>query len=282
MQSLRTGLAFCGQAWRAVRHAPGYFWPSILGILAGIIITLLALIPIGLVVAILGKDIPSVLLIGILCALLLGVQFACGELSALVTADQFHRHFVQTEGETQKAKSLLSRAGLDWLIFRAAFPFVAVQRWQRQRQSTGVKSEEAWLEATYLVMPLMVIEKLNLKDSLRRAAQMVNEHTLLGKENIIGVKVVNRLVYAVSVVMVVLVSMVIFRLFHGAAEACLATFFASLFSLTAIFLAAFNRATYHTCLYSGTQVNEAALQGKPGGETWAREMLATVLNRTVH
>jgi len=283
-QSFRTGLAFCIQAWKAARRAPQWqcFRPSIFGILAGIVITLLALIPIGLVDALLRKSIPGILLLGFLCTLLLCAQFAIGELSTLVTAYLFHRRFVQTEGESQKVWGLLRRVGLNWLIFVAISPIIAVQRWQRRRRAAGAKPEQAWLEATYLVMPLMVIEKLNLKDSLRRAAQLVNEHTLFGKDSIIGVYTINRLVYAVLGIIAVVIGLVVAWLLHGVTGACLAIFLVSLFSLAAIFLAGFTRATYRTCLYGGAQLNEAALQGKSSGEAWAREILADAINPAVH
>ena len=278
MQSLSTGLAFCRQVWRAARRAPECFKPSIFGILAGIIISLLALVPIGLVDAFLRKSIPGILLLGILCTVLLCVQFAIGELVSLATIYRFHQHFVQTEGETQKAWGLIRRAGLDWLIFVAASPLLIFRRWQRQRQAAGAKPEQAWLEATYLVMPLMVIEKLNLKDSLRRVAQWVNEHTLFGKDSIIGVDTINRLVYAVLGIIAAVIGLMVAWLIHGVAGACVAVFLVSLFSLAAIFLTGFNRATYYTCLYGGAHLSEAALKGKSSGEAWAREILATAIN----
>jgi hypothetical protein len=282
MQSFRTGLAFCRQAWRTARRAPDCFRPSIFGILAGVVITLLALIPIGLVDTFLRKSIPGILLLGFLCTLLLCAQFAIGELSTLATAYLFHRHFVQTEGESQKLWGLLGRAGLDWLILVTVSPITTVQRWQRRRRVAGAKPEQAWLEATYLVMPLMVIEKLNLKDSLRRVAQLVNEHTLFGKDSIIGVSTINWLVYAGLGIIAAVIGLVVAWLLHGVTGACLAIVIFSLFSLAAIFMAGFTRATYHTCLYGGAHLNEAALKGKSSEEAWARKILAAAINPAVH
>jgi hypothetical protein len=281
MQSFRTGLAFCRQAWRVARRAPECFRPSIFGILAGVVITLLALIPIGVVDAHLRKSVPGILLLGFLCILLLYAQFAIGELTTLVTAYLFHRHFVPTEGESQKVWGLLRRVGLDWLVFVAVFPIMIVQRWQRRRVA-GAKPEQSWLEATYLVMPLMVIEKLNLKDSLRRVAQLVNEHTLFGKDSVIGVSTINRLVYAGLGIIGAMIGLVVGWLVHGVTGACIAIVIFSLFSLTAIFIVGFTRATYHTCLYGGAHLNEAALKGKSSDEAWVREILAAAINPAVH
>ena len=282
MQSLSTGLAFCRQAWKVARRTPQCYMPSVYGFVAGIVVTLLALVPIGLVDAFLRKTIPGILLLGILCTLLICIQFAIGELSTLVSTYRFHQHFVPAEGESQKAWGLLRRAGFDWLVFVAAALFVAIQRGQRQRRAAGAKPEQAWLEAVYLVMPLMVLEKLSLKASLPRAAQLVNERSLFGKDSIIGVSTFNGFVYGVLGIAGAGMGLLAAWLVHGVTGGCLAVFLFSLFSLAAIFWAGFNRATYHTCLYGGARLNEAALQGKPSGETWARELLAAVLNPPVH
>ena len=279
MQSFSSGLAFFRQAGRVAWREKKCLKPSLYGIAAGIVVTLLALIPIGVVVAYLRKGIPGIVLTGTLGALLLCLQLACGELSAAVTAYWFHKHFVQTEGDNQKIPGLLIHTGMDWLIFVAASPFMAAQRWNSRRRATGAKPEEAWQEATYLIMPLMVVEKLDLKDSLPRITQLITERTLLGRKNIIGVRTLNRLIYTVLGIIAAGIGLAVFRLIHGVTGACLAILLASLFSLAAIFWTAFTRAAYYTCLYGGAQFNEATLKGKPTGETWAREMLAAILNR---
>jgi hypothetical protein len=159
---------------------------------------------------------------------------------------------------------------------------MALQRRQRRRRAAGAKPEGAWLEAAYLVMPLVVIEKLSLKASLMRAAQLVNERSLFVKDSIIGVSSINRLVYAGLGIIGAMIGLVAAWLFHGVTGGCLAVFLFSLFSLAAIFLTAFTRATYHTCLYGGAHLNEAALKGKSSEEGWAREMLAAAINPAAH
>jgi hypothetical protein len=282
MQSLRTGLAFFKQAWGVARHDPQCYKPAIFSLAAGLVVTLLLLIPIGVVVAYLRRTIPGILLIGILGGLLLFAQLACGELSALVIAYRFHRHFVQTDGEAEKALVLLRRSGLDWLIFVTASPVVKFQLWQKQRQPNGISPGEAWRQATFLLMPLVVIEKLNLKDSLGRITQLLDQKMLKSNDRIFGVYAVNWLVYAVLGIVAAVIGLVVARTIHGVTGACLAIFLASLFSLLAITWTAFNRAAYQTCLYGLTRIYETTSQGNPSGETWAQDMQAAVLNQAVH
>ncbi|GAB4579052.1 MAG: hypothetical protein Fur0022_17900 [Anaerolineales bacterium] len=47
--------------------------------------------------------------------------------------------------------------------------------------------QTVWTEATYLVLPAMVIEDINLKDGLKRATQIVRNNLLLVGVSTVGV-----------------------------------------------------------------------------------------------
>jgi hypothetical protein len=284
MQNIRSGLAFCKQAWGMARRTPELFKPSLAALLVSLVLTLLALIPIGLVVAFLRKTLPGILLTGFLCALLLCIQAACGELGGLATAYLFHRRLAQDENGPKTAWGLIRRAGFDLLIFSAALPVIAIQRWLKRKPAPGVNPpdsgrvnpERAWLEAAYLIMPAMAVENLSLKDSLQRSAQIVNDHLLRFTASTVGVNSFNNLVYALLGIVGFAAGLGVERWMHGVVGACGGIIIASLFSLAAFNLTSYNRAIYHTCLFMVAQSPEAAHPGNP-----AYDMLAAALQNNV-
>jgi hypothetical protein len=261
MHNIRTGLSFLRQAWAVGRTSPGLLKPSLAALLAGSVITLLALIPIGLVVAFLRKTLPGILLTGFMCAGLLCIQLACGKLGGLATTPLFHRRLSGNGAMPETGRELIHRSGLDLLAISAAFPLIALQRWLARKPADGAAPpQEAWAKGAYLVMPVLAVETLSLKDALQRTAQMVNNR-LHFAANTIGVNSVNTWVYILLGGAGLIAGLGIDRLLHGTAGACFGVLATSLFTLPAIILVNFSQAAYHTCLYILEQSPDTARQG---------------------
>lgn len=278
MQKIRTGLAFFKQAWGNARHKPALFKPGLYSLLAGFILTLFALLPVGLVIYFLGNAIPGVLLTGVLCAFLLAGQLACSQLFSLMTTYLFYSFQAQAETSMKAAWAVLRRAWFDTLTLALAGPGIALQRRLNRTALPGAaKPDRAWLSAAYLVLPVMAVENLGLKASLQRTSQMVRDNLLRSGENLLGVKTFNRLAGGIlGLAGIILGVMVGWRL-RGLVGACAGIVLTSLFILAATNLVAFNQSAYSTCLYQWAQRVETAQQQNLPGEALAPEMLTAAL-----
>ncbi len=278
MQSFRTGLAFFKQAWGNAQRKSDLLKPGLYSLLVGFILSLLALAPIGLVIIFLGSGIPGWLLIGLLCILLLAGQMACAELFSLMTIFLFYGHLAQGETDLKAARGALRRTWLDALILAAAGPGIALQRrLGHPSPLDAARPERAWLGAAYLVAPVMVIENLGLKASVRRTSQIVKDNLLRSSEHLLGVKAFNQLASILLGLAGFILGLLVGLALGGVIGAGAGIILASLFILAAINLAAFNRAAYHTCLYLWARRVEAVQQQSQAGEVLAPEMLTAAL-----
>jgi hypothetical protein len=278
MQNFRTGLAFFKQAWGTARRKPALFKPGLYSLLAGFILTLFALIPIGLLIHFLGKTIPGMLLIGAGCAFLLAGQLAFSQFFSLMTTYLVYSTQSQAEPSMKAAWTVLRRAWFDTLTLSLAEPGIALQRrLSRAAPPNPAKPDRAWLSAAYLIVPVMVVENLGLKASLLRTSQMVTNNLLRSGENLLGVNAFNRLAGGLLEIAGIILGVLFGRFLGGLVGALTGIILVSLFILAAANLAAFSHSAYTTCLYQWAQRVEAAQQQNPPGEVLAPEMLAAAL-----
>jgi hypothetical protein len=278
MQNFRTGLTFFKQAWGNARRTPALFKPGLYSMLTGLILTLLGLIPTGLVIFFLGSTIPGWLLTGFLCAFLLTGQRACSQIFSLMTISLFYNAQAEGEIHPKAAAAVMRRAWFDALAFSLAGGGIALQRRSnRSLPSDKVQPDRAWLNAVYLVMPVMAVENLNLKASLQRTSQMVTGNWLRSGENLLGVKAFNSLAGGILALVGVISGIGVGLIFGGLTGACAGIVVASLFFLAAFNLTAFTHAAYTTCLYQWAQRVETAQQQHQPGEALAPEMLTAAL-----
>jgi hypothetical protein len=190
----------------------------------------------------------------------------------------FYGSQAQPETNMKAAWTVLRRAWFDALTLEMAGPVIALQ--QRLNSHTPLeraKPERAWLNAPYLIMPILSVENLGLKASLQRTSQMVTENLLRSGENLLGVKTFNRLAGGLLGIVGVILGILSKRFIGGVVGDCVAIVLTSLFILAAEFLATFNHSAYTTCLYQWAQRVETAQKENQPGEAVAPEMLTAAL-----
>jgi hypothetical protein len=130
--------------------------------------------------------------------------------------------------------------------------------------------DTVWTEATYLVLPIMVIEDVNLKDGLKRATYLVKNNLLLIGISTVGVRFVTGLIGFVFVVIGLVVGFgIAFPLISLAGNATwlivaaviLGVLAASIFFMAANVISSYTATAYHTCLYLWAREVEKAGQG---------------------
>jgi len=180
-----------------------------------------------------------------------------------------------------KAWEIVQRDWLDILSLAAASTLVnIVKNWVRGngknrnfiRTSIANLIDTLWTEATFLVLPIMVIEDENLKDGLKRATYIVKNNLLLVGISTVGVRWVTGLIgFVIGLIGVVLGVGIAFPLITLAGDAILlvviavilGVMVASVFFMAAQVITSYTSTAYHTCLYLWARNVEHAQQGIP-------------------
>jgi len=146
--------------------------------------------------------------------------------------------------------------------------------------------ETVWTEASYLILPAMVIEDINLKAGIKRATQIIKDNLILIGISTVGVKaivgIVSFLLGAVGVALGLGLGLGIITVSQGSTAGLitgvtLGILIATPFILIATVISTYTATAYHTCLYLWARDEERARQaGQTGGVT-APSPLAAVL-----
>jgi hypothetical protein len=295
MDSLKRGFAFLKQSWQMAMADKDLIKPSIYALLAGFIVTLISLIPIGLAGFFLNQFAIGRAIIYIMSALLIFVQYTVTYIFSAMTIYLIYGYLAEGDGKMEKAWAIVRRDFLDILSLAAASTVVnLIKGFVKGKGKSGGRNflagliDTIWTEATYLVLPAMVIEDINLKDGLKRATQIVKSNLLLVGISTVGVKTITGLIgfllgglgialgLGVGLGIVSLTSANVFGLIAGVS---LGILIATPFILVATVITSYTATAYHTCLYLWARDVEHAQQTGQPAEIAAPAPLAAVLNR---
>lgn len=280
MQSLLRGWNFLLQAWKMALADRDLLKPSVYALFAGLAVGAAGALPV--VLAALLLDLDSLLgraMMAVLGALLVFAQYAVTYVFSAMTIYLIFGYLSEGDGRMEKAWEIVRRDWLDILSLAAASTLVTVLRnIVRGKDDHLLRStlarliDAVWTQATYLVLPIMVIEDLGLKDSLKRATYIVKNNLLLIGISMVGVNAINGLIGFVFVVLGVVVGLgVALPLISLAGDAVwlivlaviAGVLVASVFWMTAAILTSYTATAYHTCLYLWAREVERA--GQPAG-----------------
>jgi len=184
-----------------------------------------------------------------------------------MTVSLIYGYLTDGDGHMDKAWAMVQRDWLDILSLAAASTLVnVVKNWVRGsgRNRNPLRSaianliDTVWTEATYLVLPIMVLEDVNLKDGLQRATYIFKNNLLLVGISTVGVRWVTGLIgFVLGLIGVVLGVAIAFPLISMAGESVplivvgvgLAILVASAFFMVAAVVNSYTSTAYHTCLY---------------------------------
>jgi len=258
--------------------------PSIYALVVGMIVSVIGIIPI-IISAILFQD-SSIgrILIGIFSAIMIFVQFVVTYIFSAMTVYLIYGFLAEGDGRMDKAWAIVRRDFFDILTLAAASTAVnllrnAAQRNRRggivasiARAATGLL-EVLWTEASYLVLPAMVIDDLNLKDGMGRVLNITKSNLLLIGISTVGVRWVTGLIgfvlgmtgfvialavgggatYLVGGINIISILAIAFAAF---------IFFA--FVMVASVISSYTVTAYHTCLYIwAREAEKAQMTGQP-------------------
>jgi hypothetical protein len=196
-----------------------------------------------------------------------------------MTVKLIYDYLTNGDGRMDSAWEIVKRDWLDILSLAAASTLIsilknAVRGGGRNRnfirEAVANLIDTVWTEATFLVLPIMVIEDENLKDGLKRATYIVKNNLLLVGISTIGVRWVTGLIgFVFAIVGLALGFGIAFPLISIAVNSTvlivlaviLGVLVASIFFMAANVIGSYTSTAYHTCLYLWARNTEQAGQG---------------------
>ena len=206
MQAFSRGWSFLKQAWSMAFKDKDLLKPSIYALVVGAIVSVLGIIPIGITAVLLGGSQFFNVMMAVIGGLMVFVQFLITYVFSGMTAYLIFGYLSEGDGRMDKAWDIVRRDFFDILTLAAVSTVVNMLKnaANRNRQRGGIASglirgavnlfSVLWTEASYLVLPAMVIDDLNLKDGMQRILNITKETLLLIGISTVGVRWVTGLI----------------------------------------------------------------------------------------
>jgi len=286
MQSLSRGWSFMQQAWQMAFKDKDLIKPSIYALIVGAIVTVIGLIPLIGAAFLFGGDNSLVgqIAMGIVGALLIFAHYVVSYLFSGMTVYLIYGYLAEGDGRMDKAWARVQQEFFNIIALAAASTVVNVFTNQLRRGRNGRGGnliggmvagliDTVWTEASYLILPAMMIENANLATGVKRATQIAKGNLLLIGVSTVGVRWVTG---AISFVLGLVGLVLAFAIGGGiAAVASNSTaiivvgiaigamiFFA--FIMVASVISSYTMTAYNTCLFLWARdVEKAQIAGQP-------------------
>jgi hypothetical protein len=301
MESFSRGWSFLKQAWSMAFQDKDLIKPSIYALIVGSIVSAIGAIPIIIVAIFLGDTGRfGQIVLAVMGGLLVFVNFIITYVFSGMTVYLLYEYLTKGDGRMPTAWSIVRRDFVDLATLAAASTVVNLIKSaanRNRRRGGGITAslisgaagllEVLWTEVSYLILPAMVIEDINLVDAAKRVAQIVKENLLLIGISTVGVRAVTGLIGFVlwisgAVLGVGIGYAIIAILGTGALGLILGIGFGILifftFTMLASVIGTYTTTAYHTCLYLWAREVEQAQTAGQSIQITAPAPLAAVLS----
>ena len=268
MESFSRGWNFLKQAWSMAFKDKDLLKPSIYALLVGTFVSIIGVIPIIGAFLLFGNSQFGNIILFILGAIMIFVQFVVSYIFSGMTVYLIYGYLSEGDGRIDKAWKIVQRDFIDILTLAAVSTVVNLVRNAASRNRGGIVGGLAsgvanlfqvlWTEASYLILPAMVIDDLNLKDGMQRILKITKENLLLIGISTVGVRWVTGLISAVLGLGGFVIA---FAIGGGAAYltggvnaisiigVAIGALIFFTFILAASIISSYTSTAYHTCLY---------------------------------
>lgn len=293
MDNFKRGWGFLKQSWQMAMADKDLIKPSIYALLAGFIVTLILVIPIGVISFFLQGFKGGEIIIYILGAMLIFIQYIVGYVFSAMTVYLVYGYLAEGDGRMDKAWTIVRRDAWDIASLAAASTAVnllkSLVRGKGQNAGRNLFAgliETVWTEAAFLILPAMVIEDINLKNGIKRATQIIKDNLLLVGISTVGVKtivgLIGFLLGALGVALGLGVGVGIVSVSQGTTAGFITgvtvgILIATPFIMVATVVSSYTATAYHTCLYLWARDVERARQAGQAETVQAPSPLAKVL-----
>lgn len=286
MQSFSRGWSFLTQAWGMAFKDKDLIKPSIYALGVGAVVSIVGIIPIVGAYLLLGESGIGQVVTFVLGALMVFANFVVTYVFSGMTAYLIFGYLSEGDGRMDKAWAIVKRDFFDILTLAAASTAVnMIKSLARRRSERGGGNilaglarsaagflEVLWTEASFLILPAMVIDDLNLKDGVTRVWEITKANLLLIGISTVGVRWVTGLIgfllglvgavigFAVGYGIISLLGAEILGLVLGIGLGVMIFF---TFTLVASVISSYTGTAYHTCLYIWARdAEKAQVQGQ--------------------
>lgn len=286
MESLARGWSFLQQAWQMAFKDQDLIKPSIYAIIVGLIVTVIGLIPMAAVVILFGESgfvgRAITVLIG---AILIFIHYVVSYVFSGMTVYLIYGYLAEGDGRMDKAWAKVQREFWNIVSLAAASTVVSVFTNQMKRRRAGRTAgnvigsaiggliETVWTEASYLILPAMMIEDANLATGIKRATQIAKGNLLLVGVSTVGVRWITGFISFVLGAVGLVLGLVLGYGLISVSNASTAGLvfgigFGGLiflaFALVASVISSYTMTAYNTCLFLWARdVEKAQVQGRP-------------------
>jgi membrane-anchored glycerophosphoryl diester phosphodiesterase (GDPDase) len=299
MESFSRGWSFLKQAWGMAFKDKDLLKPSVYALIVGLIVSVIGIIPIIIVAVVVGGDnqIGRVIM-GFFGVILMFAQFVVTYVFSAMTIHLIYGYLTKGDARMDEAWAIVRRDFVDIITLAAVSTLVGTLRSMAQNNRrnnvlagilrTAMRAVEAlWTEAALLVLPAMVIDDLNLKNSLARIVQITKENLLLIGISTVGVRWVTGLIGFVFTMIGLVLAIAVGGgiAYVGSASTALvvvgiaigAMIFFTFIMVSALF-SSYTTTAYHTCLYIWARdVEKAQVEGRVTQQVLAPAPLAAAL-----
>jgi hypothetical protein len=297
MQSFSRGWSFLKEAWSMAIKDKDLIKPSIMALFAGFIVSII-FIPLMVGAGFLsGGDSSTIgqVILFILGAVMIFIEYTVGYIFSAMTVYLVYGFLAEGDGVMSKAWAVVKRDLFDLMSLAAASTAVNLfKNAVKGKGKSGVRNifagliDTVWTEASFLILPAMVIEDINLRDALKRAGSIIKNNLLLVGISTVGVKTVNGLIglllgglgiglgFGFGFGIITISNTSTFGLVSGIG---LGVIIASIFIMVATVVTSYTNTAYHTCLYLWARDVEKARASGSNAPVLAPSPLAAVLNK---
>jgi membrane-anchored glycerophosphoryl diester phosphodiesterase (GDPDase) len=295
MQSFSRGWSFLKEAWSMAFKDKDLIKPSIMALIAGFFVSLI-FIPLMVGAGFLTSGnsgwVGQVILF-VIGAVMIFIQYTVGYIFSAMTVYLVYGYLAEGDGIMSKAWAVVRRDFLNLLSLAAASTGVNILKSAIRGKGKNVLGnalagliDTVWTEASFLILPAMVIEDINLKEAVKRAGIIIKNNLLLVGISTVGVKAVNGLIgfllsllgiglgLGVGYGIVTITNASAFGLVSGIG---LGVIIAGVFIMVATVVSSYTNTAYHTCLYLWARDVEKAQASGSTAPVLAPGPLAAVL-----
>lgn len=289
MQSFSRGWSFLKQAWSMALKDKDLIKPSIYALIVGSIVSVIGAIPIIITAVFLGDSGRiGQFVLAAMGAVLVFINFVVSYVFSGMTVYLIYEYLTKGDGPMSNAWDIVRRDFLDLITLAAVSTAVnviknAARRNRNRRGLGGIAAsilssaagllEVLWTEASYLILPAMVIEDINLADAAKRVAQIVRDNLLLVGISTVGVRAVTGLIgfvlgfgglalgFGIGYGIIAVLGTTTIGLIFGIGFGLMIFMF---FTMVASVITTYTTTAYHTCLYLWARnVEVAQTAGQP-------------------
>jgi len=286
MQSFSRGWSFLKQAWDMAFKDKDLLKPSVYALVVGMIVSVIGIIPITIAGVLFGGSSIGNFVMVVMGGLLMFAQFVVSYVFSGMTAYLIFGYLSEGDGRMDKAWEIVKRDFFDLLTLAAASTVVNMLKNaanRNRRRGGGIAAalmsgaanlfSALWTEASYLILPAMVIDDLNLKEGMQRVLNITKENLLLIGISTVGVRWVTGLIGflfgAVGLAIAFAVGGGAAYLTGGFGAVTIVgivvgVFIFFVFVTVANVVNSYTSIAYHTCLYIWARdVEKAQVAGRP-------------------